>query len=297
MNKKLKADLLLLMVTIVWGASFTLMKNAIRFIPPYTFLSLRYLLAALFLGLIFFKSLKKINAACIKYGFIIGVSLFGGCALQAVGLQYTTASKSGFITGLNVVLVPIFLSVIYKKLPPAGTMISVLSGVIGLGFLTIGSSFNVNAGDMLTLVSAVFFAFQIILISRYSPGLDPILLTIVEMLTVSALSFMPGIVLEHLSVKFEVSSVFALVFTALFCSSLAYLIQMAMQKYTTPVHTALIFIAEPVFSLFFAILISGETLTPRGILGCVLILAGMIFSEFMPLKKMSFGKENKADSK
>lgn len=287
MTKRMKADIALLLVTLIWGTSFTLMKQAINYIPPFTFLSYRYLIAALVLCAVFHKSVMNINRKILKYGFIIGAVMFIGCALQIVGLQFTTASKSGFITGLNVVLVPLFLAARCKKFPPLSTVLSIIVAVAGLGMLTIDSSFTVNIGDVLTFLCAVFFALQVIFISKYSPGVDPIGLTIVALLTISLFSFIPGIVYEKMAAELNTSSVFALFFTAIFCSSLAYSVQMSMQKYTSPTHAALIFMGEPVFSMIFAFILLGETLSTQGIAGCILVFAGMFRAEFAPHKKIS----------
>lgn len=280
MTKQLKADLALLSITFVWGASFALMKQAIGFIPPFTFLTYRYFAATLILCALFFKSVRNINRSILKYGLIIGLTMFAGCALQIVGLQFTSASKSGFITGLNVVLVPLFLALKYKKSPPPITVISILIAIAGLGLLSVDSSFTLNIGDFLTFLCAIAFALQVICISKYSPGLDPVGLTIAAMLTVASFSLLPAILYERMDSSFNLQSAFSLAFTAVFCSALAYTVQMTVQKNTSATHAALIFMGEPVFSMVFAFIFLGETLTLRGAAGCVLVFAGMLMSEF-----------------
>lgn len=286
MTKQIKADISLLLMTVIWGASFTLMKYSLGLFSPFTFLSYRYFIAGIVLCIIFYKSLKRLDRPTLKYGIIIGISLFGGCALQIIGLLYTTASKSGFLTGMNVVLVPLFLAARYKKMPPLFTMVSIVFAVIGLCLLTNNGTFTMNIGDVLTFLGAIFFAFQIIFIDKYAPGLDPIGLSIIEMLTVAVLSFIPALLFEGLNATFTLTSTASLLFTALFCSSLAFTVQMAMQKHTSPTHAALIFIAEPVFSIIFAYIFLKETLTLQGMLGCVLIFVGMLFSEINPQKEV-----------
>ena len=280
MAKKFKADFALLTVTLVWGASFTLMKQALEYMPPFTFLAYRYLLAAIFLIIIFNKYIKKIDKSILKYGALIGVTLFAGCTFQIIGLKITTASKSGFITGLNVVFVPLFIAIKYKKLPNIYTSIGIIISVIGLALLSINGPLGINLGDILTLLCAIFFAMEILFISKYTLSLDPICLTIVTMLTVSILSLLPGILLENLDAVFNSTSVFALIFTSLFCSAFAYLVQIVAQKYTSPTHTALILLAEPIFSALFAYILLGETMNSRGIIGCILMFLGMVLSEF-----------------
>lgn len=285
MTKQLKADILLLTITIIWGASFILMKQSTGYIPPFTFLTYRYLLASIVLCIIFPKPMFKINMQTIKYGFIIGLVMFAGCAFQIIGLQYTSASKSGFISGLCVVLVPLILAVRYKKLPSLALTLGVAVSFTGLGLLTIDSTFTVNTGDLLTLLCAVFFAFQVIFVSKFSPGVEPIGLTEIALLSISVLSFIPGLIFENLNAVFNFQSVTGLIFTAIFCSSFAYTIQIAVQKHTTPVHAALIFMAEPVFGMIFAYVLGGEALTARGIIGCVLVFSGMLLSEFKTVQR------------
>lgn len=280
MNKQLKADIALLGITIIWGASFTLMKEGINDIPPYTFTAMRYSIGAIVLALVFYKRMKNINRETLKYGGLIGLVLSGGAILQILGLQYTTASKSGFITGLCVVFVPVFLAVITKKLPKKTALIGILLSLLGLGMLTLGDELGINKGDLLTLISAVFFAFQIILIDKYAPDFDSVAITVVELGTISIISLVLGFFMEGLNAKITGASLFAILFTGLLCSALAYWVQMDMQKHTTATHAAVIFLGEPVFSAIIAAIFLKEAMTLKMIIGCGLILGGMIVSEF-----------------
>ena len=166
MSKKLRADLILLAITVVWGASFPLMKMVLGFIPAYAYLSIRFLLAAVVLVLLFRKSLTKMNKRVLLYGCIIGLFMFGGMAFQVVGLYTTSASNSGFITGLNVVMVPVFAAVMLKKRPDRASFIGITIAFAGLFFLSGGLNFNFNEGDFLTFLCAICWAFQIICIDN-----------------------------------------------------------------------------------------------------------------------------------
>lgn len=278
MTKELKADLWLLSVTVVWGASFPIMSIVLKDIPPYTFLALRYSIAGIILALLSCRKLKRINWSIIKSGGLIGISLLLGAALQIVGLLYTTPSKSGFITGINVAFVPIFIAIIYKKLPDIKTVLGVVLSIAGLSIMSISGSFQINFGDMLTLASAVCFAVQILLVDRLAKEIDAMLLTTVELLVVGGISFIPGVIVEGLSVNINALSIGAVLFTALFCTIYAYGIQNKMQPFTKPAHAAIIFLAEPVFSAIFSVLV-GDRLTGKTLLGCILIFLGMIIIE------------------
>jgi drug/metabolite transporter (DMT)-like permease len=279
MTKQLKADLSLIAVTVVWGASFPIMSIAFKSVPPYSFIAIRYILSALILGAVFMKNFKNFNKEMLKPGILIGLALGIGCILQAVGLIYTTPSKSGFITGLNVIFVPIFIALLYKKLPDFKTNVGVVLSVLGLALMSISGGMGINIGDFLTLLSAVAFAAQIILVDKFSRNSDLAILTTIEFLTVGLLSTVPAVIVEGFSMDLNLFAVGAIIFTALFCTIFAYGLQNVAQAYTTPTHTAIIFLAEPVFSAIFSVFI-GDKLSGRTFWGCLLILIGMIVINF-----------------
>jgi drug/metabolite transporter (DMT)-like permease len=279
MTKQLKADLSLIAVTVVWGASFPIMSIAFKSVPPYFFIAIRYILSALILGAVFMKKFKNFNKEMLKPGILIGLALGIGCILQAVGLIYTTPSKSGFITGLNVIFVPIFIAFLYKKLPDFKTNIGVVLSVLGLALMSISGGMGINIGDFLTLLSAVAFAAQIILVDKFSRNSDLAILTTIEFLTVGLLSTVPAVIVEGFSMDLNLFAVGAIIFTALFCTIFAYGLQNVAQAHTTPTHTAIIFLAEPVFSAIFSVFI-GDKLSGRTFWGCLLILIGMIVINF-----------------
>ncbi|MCM0649685.1 DMT family transporter [Clostridium swellfunianum] len=275
MTKQLKADLSLLAVTVVWGASFPIMSIAFKSVPPYSFIAMRYILSGLILGIFFIKRFNNFSREMLKPGILIGIALGIGCILQAVGLTYTTPSKSGFITGLNVVLVPIFIAFIYKKIPDFKTNLGVVLSVSGLALMSISGKVGINFGDFLTLLSAVAFAVQIILVDKFAKDSDLAVLTTIEFLVVGFLSSVPAAFIEGFKINLNLFAVGAIIFTALFCTIFAYGLQNVAQAYTTPTHTAIIFLAEPVFSAIFSVFI-GDKLSGRTSWGCSLILLGMI---------------------
>jgi drug/metabolite transporter (DMT)-like permease len=276
MNRQLKGDLGLLGVTLLWGTSFPIMKVFLKDIPPYSFIAIRYFLSAIILAIIFNKKIRNINKDTIKAGIFIGLPLCLGSILQILGLLYTTPSKSGFITGFSVIFVPIFLAIIYKKFPDRKTIYGAILSIIGLGIMCINiETMSFNKGDFLTLISAVAFAIQIILVDRFiKKDVDIIAVTCLELLVTGALSFLPAIVIEKMNMNINVYSAAAIIFTILFCTIGAYGMQNKMQSYTTPTHAAIIFLGEPVFSAFFSTFI-GDRLTPKVLIGCIFILVGM----------------------
>lgn len=276
MRKELKADLALLSITVFWGASFPVMSIALDYIPPFSFLALRYLLSAVILFPLGLKSIKKINKDTVKGALFIGLSLFFGSGLQLIGLLFTTPSKSGFLTGLNVIIVPLIIIIIYKEAPKFKTIFGAFLSIIGLGFMSYNGSLSFNIGDILTIFSAIAFASQILLVDKYCVKCDVFLLTALEMLIVGVLSLIPAIYFENMNVIVNVTSISSILYLAIFCTVYAYFLQNRVQKYTEPTHAAIIFLAEPVFGALFSTFV-GDKLSGNTLIGCILIFIGMLF--------------------
>lgn len=286
MQKQLKADLALLSVVAIWGSTFVLTKDAIQHIQTYNFLTLRFGIAAIFLVLFSFKKLHRLDGITIKNGTILGLMLFGGYAFQTVGLNYTTASNSAFISGFSAVIVPILSTIMLKKRPQLFAILGVVLAVAGLGLLTLGDSFLLNIGDVYTLFCTVFYALQIIAIARYTYMSDPMLLATVEIVVVATASALFTFALEQPVIPAKPSVWIAVLVTSLLATTYSFIVQNIAQKHTTPTHTALIFMGEPVFAQIFAFVLLGELLTPRQFAGCVLILAGMLAAELKSSLKL-----------
>jgi len=285
MTKKLKADLLLLFITIVWGSSFPLMKIMLDFMPSYAYISLRFLLAGFLLAAIFHRNFRHFTRRTLLFGSVVGVLMFAGTVLQLIGLYTTTASNSGFITGLSVVFVPIISAVLLKKKPDKASLIGVIMAFAGLFFLSGGLNMNFNMGDFLTLLCSIFWAFHIISVDKFTASEDAALLAIIQIGFTGIAS--TGIWISTGFQQFEFNStvIIILLLTAVLGTALAFGGQNIAQKDTSPTHTALIFTAEPVFAAIFAMIIpnmAGETekLGITSIIGCLLILTGMLVSEF-----------------
>ena len=285
MTKKLKADLLLLTITVVWGSSFPLMKIILDFMPSFAYISLRFLLAAFLLVVIFHKNFRHFNKRTLLFGSIIGILMFAGMALQVNGLYTTSASNSGFITGLNVVIVPIISAVLLKKKPDRASLFGVIVAFAGLFLLSGGLNMNFNIGDFLTFLCSICWAFQIIFIDKFTAVEDAPLLAIMQVGFIGIVSTGIWMSTGFQQFEFNTTVVIILVVTAVLGTALAFGGQTIAQKDTSPTHTALIFTAEPVFAAVFAMIIPNmagmtETLGVTSIIGCVLILAGMLISEF-----------------
>ncbi|WP_310649081.1 DMT family transporter [Niallia taxi] len=294
-SKNKQANILLLAVALIWGSTFVLVQNAILFLEPLQFNGIRFFIAFLFLLLwllLFHRHLlKELKTSTVVAGAVLGFCLFIGYAFQTIGLLYTTSSKAGFITGLSVVLVPLFLFLFlfFKQKLSVNSTIGIAFATAGLYAITVGSTMSLNAGDGFVLICAVGFAMQIVLTSTYSSKHSALLLTIMQIFTVSVLSFIGSFLFEEwngLTVFSLVQAdvLLALVVTSIFATALAFVIQTSLQKYTSAATVALIFSTEPVFAAVTAYFFAGERLTVSAFVGCLLILFGMIATE-LPQQK------------
>ncbi|ADL13281.1 DMT family transporter [Acetohalobium arabaticum] len=286
-KKRIKADLALLFVVFVWGTTFAIMKGVFDIVTPFYFLTLRFWTAVIVLVLIFHRRLKKLDWETIKLGSFVGIFLFGGFAFQVVGLNYTTASKAGFLTGLSVVIVPILSAIILKKIPSMLTVIGVTLATIGLGLLSFNGEFIFNFGDFLVFLCAVSLAVYILLVGKYVQQKDSILLTIVQITTVALLSGFSSLVEGSFEVVLQPELWGAVVYMAFFATTLALVVQNKAQEFTTPTRTAIIFSMEPVFAAVFAYFYLGEVISVNSYWGGLLIVVGMIIAEL----KLSKPKE------
>lgn len=289
-QKNYFADISLAIVAIIWGSGFVALDIALKAgIKPFLTMAIRFSIASIILGAIFYKKLRLLNKKNLKSGIIIGLFLFGGFATQTAGLQYTTPSKNAFITGVNVVIVPFLYWILSKKRPDIYSFIAAVMCCLGIGFLTLDSVGGINIGDVLTLFCAVLFAMHISAVGHYSKDNDPIVLTIVQMIVAAVLSIVCAIFVEKPPATFTTDSIFAVVYLGVFCTCIAFLIQNIAQKYTSTTKTAIILSTESVFGTILAVLIIGDDLTGPMVIGCIIIFCGIIISE----TKLSFLKPQK----
>lgn len=292
MKKTFLADFSLLLVALVWGTTFVLVQNAIASLPPHTFNAIRFFMASvllLVLLLLFYREqLTSLTKNMVISGVTLGIWLFCGYAFQTVGLLYTTSSKAGFITGLSVVLVPVFALLILKQKLKWPSVLGVVVAVIGLYLLTLGDSLTLNKGDVLVFLCAISFAFQIIMTGKYAPHYPPMALALIQIFTVSILSSIAALIFEDWQYSISVSNLLqshvisALLITAGPATAFAFLAQTICQRFTTPTRVALIFAMEPVFAAIAAFIWTEEILGFKALSGCLLIFVGMILSELNP---------------
>jgi drug/metabolite transporter (DMT)-like permease len=266
-------------VTAVWGSTFVLVRDAVALVPPFTFIAYRFLAAALLLTAIRPRlALGGPGRPGLGAGVAIGVALLAGYGFQTVGLQYTTASNAGFITGLSVVLTPLLGAVLLRQAPGRWPVTGACLAALGLAFLSL-QRLEVRRGDALVLGCAVAFAVHILLLGRYAPRLDTYRLAVVQLATAGLLGLAWAGMAGDLVVPASAEVWVALAITSVAASAGAFLIQTRAQREVSPTRTAVIFTMEPVFAGLFGFLLAGERLSGRGWLGAGLILAGMLIAE------------------
>jgi drug/metabolite transporter (DMT)-like permease len=275
--KTAKADAALIAVTAIWGCTFLLVQNALHDVSPVLFLGLRFAVASLALYAVYRRKLMK---AAVLPGIAAGLFLFAGYAFQTVGLKYTTASKSAFLTSLSVPLVPLAGSLVYRLVPKPFELLGVVVASIGMVLLTAPTSFaGISRGDLLSFLCAIAFAGQVVAVSHAAGKGNFETLALVQMLTASVLSFATCNFLEVPMVIWTPGVIAAVVLTGLLASALAFSVQAWAQQFTSVTRAAIIYALEPVFAWITSWLLVGERLGIKGTFGAALILLGILTVE------------------
>ena len=278
--KTVQADLALILVTMIWGSTFTIVKQALAQVSPLLFISLRFWVATLLTVVLMPGALREISAQTLRRGSILALLLLGGFVFQTLGLRGTTPSRSAFITSLSVPLVPVLGFFLFGHRPRRRTLAGVALAAVGLGFLTLERlELSFTVGDTLTLLCAIFFALHILFISRYLPTTDFRQLVILQMVVSAVVSTLANPVLETPFLVWDVPFTLYLFVTGVLATALGFYVQNMAQQFTTANRTALIFALEPIFAALYAYIVLGQTLTVKEGLGSGLVIAGILTSE------------------
>lgn len=293
------ANLTLLFIAFVWGATFTLTKDALSIVQVFPFLFVRFLLATVALYLIVIlipRSRRSFDTKTLLLGTFLGLLLFGAYAFQTLGLGDTSPAITGFLTGLYVVLVPIFSIPLFRTSPHVRTWFGSIVAVLGLAVISGSDLFHLRIGDVLVLICAVFLALQILFIEKYGLKMDSLALATVELLVVTIFSLLaslfqnPGSLLDmHLWLNSSV--LWAVLINALLATSLAYWGQNVFQQSTTSAQIAIIFSMEPVFAALVAWLALGNSLSSIQIVGGSVIFLSMLVAD--PNVSLKFRPSNR----
>jgi drug/metabolite transporter (DMT)-like permease len=281
--KGYKPELILFTISISWGFTFPLIKIVLNDVSVMAFVFIRFVITILFFYVYFRKELKNLDKTGLKHGLILGIYLFIGFYTQTAGLKYTTASKSAFITGTNIVLLPFVQMIIIKSKPNFGNVLGIILVLLGLYFLTEIRETKINFGDVITLLCAVAFAFHIVYLDKYSRTSGHLFIIYGQYISMVVLSFLAMIFFEVIPGNFyfriNAYSVSITFFTAVFSTLFALFLMMKYQKHVTPVRAGLIYNMEQVTAVISAYFILSEIMSVNQIAGAVIMTIGLIISE------------------
>ncbi|WP_291575782.1 DMT family transporter [Clostridium sp. UBA4548] len=297
-NKRLIANLLLILTAAIWGFAFVAQRVGSQFVGAFTFNGIRFALGALSLvPLIIFLDKRKENSeestekpnlkATLLPGILVGLILYAGATLQQVGLFYTTVGNASFITGLYMVFVPI-IGIFLKHKIGKNSWVGVILAIIGLYLLSINENFSISYGDLLEVIGAIFWAVHILAIDNFTKRIDPLKLSFMQFATCSILSLITAFIFEDITISGISSAFIPILYGGLLSVGVAYTLQVVAQKDAKPSHAAIILSMESVFGAIGGAVLLGESMSGRGYLGCALILAGILVSQikFSPEKAL-----------
>lgn len=291
MSRQVRADLMLLMITVFWGASYILTKLALDVLQPFNLTAVRFIIAFLVSALVFYKQILKADKTTIKYSLALAVILLGVFASMTFGLKYTTASNAGFLVSLSVVFIPILASIFLKQRIERKVLVGVCIAPIGIALLTLNSRLSVNSGDILCIICALLFAVHVVATGVFTQRVDSIALGVLQLGFVGFLSLLVSIFTEVVMLPNTAVSWISILSLSILCTAVGYIVQTTAQQYTSATHTGLILSLEPVFSAVFAYMVLGEVLSIKGYMGAAILLSSVLIAEVDFKKKDNQEKE------
>ncbi|MBE6463882.1 MAG: DMT family transporter [Eggerthellaceae bacterium] len=277
--------LMLVLAPVIWGLSFVIMKDSVQVIPPAQLIGVRFLCAGVLLGAVFFKRVRA--AFCrdmLVRGAILGTLLFLAFWFQTIGVANTTPGKNAFLTATYVVLVPFGWWIIARRRPGIHNLVAAVLCLAGIGFVSLDSDLTAGYGDLMTLVGAVWFAVHMIYVAKFSEGRDMVVLTVYQFFAMGIWGTLIGLVIEPLPALSSITGGFIgeMVYLIVFASCAALLFQNVAQAHVPPAQASLLLSLEAVFGVLFSVLIYGELISIRLIVGFVLVFVAIVVSEVFP---------------
>lgn len=293
-TRRVQAEIVLVMITVIWGSTFTIVKKALLQVSPILLVALRFWIATAVVAAFIPGKFRHIPSGTILKGLALSVAFLGGFVFQTLGLRDTTPSNSAFITSLSVLLVPVLGFLIFRHRPSVRTAVGILVATVGLILLLADSSdFSLHSGDFLTLLCAFLFAFHILFLGRFVRQINYRHLIFVKLACSAVLCSVMAALLESPFAIWDSHLVFYLIMLGVLATAAAFFLQGWAQQYANPNHTALIFSLEPVFAALFAFIILDQCLSAKEWVGGGLILAGILASEIKTLEESELFKGNR----
>lgn len=285
MSTRLRADLALVIIAFVWGATFVVVKRALEDVSTVLFLTIRFTIAAALLAL-FFRRGWMPERRHLPAGILIGACLSIGYVLQTIGLETTTPANAGFITGFYIPLVPILGALVHRKVPAWQEAAGVAIATLGIVLLTLpAGNLSVRSGDLFVLAATVLFAAHILILGHFSQLMPYKVLSFAQIAVGAIMGWASFWWIETPRIQWTPAVIGGLIATAVFATAVALAVQSWAQQHTTPTRTALIFALEPVFAWMTSYVVSGEVLTLRAGLGAVAVLSGIVLVEVRAAEK------------
>ncbi len=282
---RIKADLILLTVAIIWGSGFIPQRIAAVQMPFYLFNFLRIMLAGLIFLPLALRSWKKMDRSAWVGCAVTGAILFGGLAFQQAGMRYTYISNTGFITGLYVVFVPIIMAVIYRQIPRWSIWVASVLAVLGMFLLSTGGQFRLAYGDLLVLIGAIFWALHVVWIGRMVGRVEVLQLSVVQYFVCGVLNLLLMLLArEEINTGLVIQYGWTVVYSAVFSVGLGFTLQGIGQRTAPAADAAILLSMEAVFASLFGWVILGEAMTAVQVAGCVLMFSGMLLAQVHGLK-------------
>ena len=285
-GKTIQSSLILLLTAAVWGFAFVAQRMGMEHIGPFTFNAIRFFLGAISL-IPLIRLLPDAKGTIYKphntrhfylWGILTGIALFAGSSFQQIGIVYTTAGNAGFITGLYVIFVPILGLFLKHKTSPV-VWFAAFMAVVGMYFLSVTEDFKINYGDILVLISAVFFAVHVLVIGHVTGMYNALKISVVQFFTCGLMSTAAALLFETISLDGIEQALVPILYGGLVSVGVGYTLQVVGQKYAKPAPAAIILSTEAVFAVIGGVWILHETLDNRALFGCCLMLAGMILAQ------------------
>lgn len=302
MSKQVKADLILVLVTMCWGVSYYLMDISLAELDPFTLNAHRFLGAFVIAGIFSWKKVLTVNRTTLKYSLLVGVALVFVYMGATFGVKYTSLSNSGFLCALTVIFTPIINRLVFRKRAGAKLTLVVIMCFVGIALMTLKDDFSINTenlrGDMLCLMCAVAYAVDLILTERAvsHEEVDAYLLGVFQLGVTGILNFMLAFIFETPHFP-ETAGVWgSVIFLSVFCTGIAFVLQPVAQQYTTASHVGVIFTLEPVFAAIVALVFAHEVLSVKAYIGALLMLASIFVME-IDFKALTIKKKNREEIK
>lgn len=285
-TKRTLANFSLLLTGAIWGGGFVVMKNALSSIPVNYLLALRFAIAAAGLSFSLFRKPRP-SRKLLWQSAVVGALLYTAFAAQTYGLMFTTAGKSALITALYVVLVPLFGWALTHKRPEGRIFVAGSVMLLGIALLSLGDNSRMNMGDLLTLLCGVLYAAEIIAVGRYGEDVDTMQFTCLQFAFASLFSFLAAGTLETFPRQWTGDMFFALAYCSLAATLMGITLMNVGIRYATPAYASLFMSTESAFGCLFGVLLLGERMTPRMLVGCAMILIALVISQL----DLSHGKK------